>query len=214
MKILIFGATGKTGKILVEESLKRGFEVSVFIRNPKKLNKEYYSMLKVYVGDVTNSKDFNQVSERFDALISVLGHTRGGSPCIQEIAIKNILKLMKKVGSKRFVDLTGAGVYFEGDRPGIIDNIFTSLLRIIDPERISDGEKHVELIKSSDVNWTIVRVPVLTNTKRLGYKVGMVGDFMGFPFLSRYDLSDFILDILNDSKYYKKSPYVISHKKD
>ncbi len=54
MRILIFGASGRTGRPLVEQALERGHEVTAFVRDPVRLALEH-GRLRVVSGDVTDA---------------------------------------------------------------------------------------------------------------------------------------------------------------
>jgi putative NADH-flavin reductase len=207
MHITIFGATGKTGKFVVREALRRGHVVTAFVRTPSKLE-DLDNKVKVIQGDVEEYAKVQSAIQGADAVISTLGHVKGSKPSFQTEAIQHIIKAMHESGVRRLIDLTGAGVAAEGDNPKFMDNMMTKLLAIVSPARIQDGLTHSGLIKVSDLDWTIVRTPVQTNSESTEYKVGKVGD-AGLSLMSpRGAIAKFMIDILEQGSYIRELPVV------
>ena len=102
MKIAIFGATGDTGKQLVEQALAAGHEVVAYVRNPSKLSISH-EHLTVIQGELADEALIERAVSGADAVISVLG-PRGGSknkPITQ--GTQNIIATMKKQGLHRLI---------------------------------------------------------------------------------------------------------------
>ena len=114
---------------------------------------------------------------------------------------------MQKYNLKRFISLTGTGARTTGDKPSLIDRILNQLVNFIDPIRISDGNKHVIAIKHSDLNWTILRVLVLTNGElNINYKLNETGPSETLS--SRKKVAKIMVDLLTDKEYIKKMPII------
>lgn len=100
MKITVFGATGGTGKQLVEQALAAGYEVVAYARNPSKLNISH-EHLTVVQGELSDQALIENAIKGSDAVLSTLG-PRGGSknkPITQ--GMQNIIATMKKQGVRR-----------------------------------------------------------------------------------------------------------------
>ena len=87
MKILIFGATGATGKLIVEQALSVGHEVVAFVRNPAKLTHKH-PKLTVVRGDVLDAKQVENAIAGQDVVVSALGPTRPYVAGLMENAAK------------------------------------------------------------------------------------------------------------------------------
>jgi putative NADH-flavin reductase len=209
MKIAIFGATGKVGQHLVDQALERGDEVTAFVRDPSsKLTMQRHERLKVVQGDVQNPKDVEQAVIGTNALLSALGHTKTSSKNVLTEGIKNIVAAMNKHGVRRLVSLTGAGVRDPKDEPKLIDKIIGSLLKFVQRDLLEDAIGHARVIQESDLDWVIVRAPVLNEGEKKGeYRVGYVGKESGSR-LSRADLADFMLKQTTDDTYLHQAPMV------
>lgn len=209
--VALFGATGKTGKILLHKLLNKGYSIRVLVRTPSKL-KINHPLLSVIQGDILDGAKVLQTLEKSDVIINVIGHVKNCPPDLQTRATENILSGMRKLGLTRLIDLTGGGVKVQGDDPGLIDRFIVFVMRNLVGNavrnRILDGEKHVELISGSPMEWTIVRAPVLLPGKAKGRtSIGMVGHIPGYS-LTYEDLTNQILNILEDKSFVHQYPYI------
>ena len=207
MKIVVFGASGGTGRQVVRQALEAGHQVTAFVRNPKKLEIEHPN-LSICQGDVTDAGVVEQAIAGQEAVISALGPTRPPVPGMMETAAKNMVSAMQKYGLKRLLSTTGAGVRDPQDEPKLFDKIMKALLTLMAKEVLQDSEANVTVIRASDLDWTIVRFPRLLDGAHTGkYRVGYVGKDSGSQ-LSRADGADFILKELEKGDYINKAPIV------
>lgn len=206
MNITVFGASGKSGKFIVAEALKRGHKVTAFVRNPSKMA-EFGASLNVVVGDISDPAKVADAVPGADAVISAIGHVAGSKPDMQTEGVRNIIKAMNENNIRRFIDLTGAGVVVPGDHPRILDRLMTKALSIVSPARIRDGINHVAEIQKTNLDWTIVRTPLQLQSPYSGkYHVGMVGDPQLSFKVNRGDIADFILTSIESGKYIHQYP--------
>src|SRR5436190_147549 len=70
MRLLVFGATGGTGRELVRQGLERGHEVTAYVRRPEALSPQ--DRLRVVGGEVTRD-DLGDAFSGQDAVVSALG---------------------------------------------------------------------------------------------------------------------------------------------
>jgi putative NADH-flavin reductase len=208
MKITIFGATGKVGRHLVDQALERGDRVTAFVRDPSKLTTQRHERLKVVQGNVQNPKDVEQAVAGTDAVLSALGQTKTSSKDVLTEGIKNIVAAMNKHGVRRLVSLTGAGVRDPKDEPKLVDRVIGSLLKLLQRDLLEDAVGAARVIQESDLDWVIVRAPVLNEAEKKGeYRVGYVGKESGTR-LSRADLAGFMLEQTTDDTYLHQAPMV------
>jgi putative NADH-flavin reductase len=207
MKVLIFGATGRTGKPLLEQALAAGHEVTAYVRNPGKLNMNH-PKLNVVQGQLNETQKIAEVMKGQDAVLVALGPVKGGSKTIMEESAEVITSVMTKTGVRRLITVTGAGVAQPGDEPKLFNKFMSFMLHTFAKDVLKDSARHAEIVRSSNLDWTIVRVPMLTDGERKGsYRVGKVGVDDG-PRISRADVADFMLKQLEDKKYVGQAPVI------
>ena len=139
MKITIFGATGKVGRHLVDQTLERGDEVTVLVRDTSKLTTQRHERLEVVRGDVLDPRDVEQAVVDTDAVLSALGHTKTSSKDVLTEGTKNIVAAMNRHGVRRLVCLTGAGVRDPKDEPKLVDRVIGSLLKLLQRDLLEDS---------------------------------------------------------------------------
>ena len=208
MKIAIFGATGKVGRHLVDQALERGDEVTVLVRDASKLTTGPHERLEVVQGDVLAPEDVERAVAGTSAVLSALGHTKTSPKDVLTEGTKNIVAAMNGHGVRRLVGLTGAGVRDPKDEPKPVDRAIGSLLKLLQGDLLEDAIGQARVIRESDLEWVIVRAPVLSEgEKKAEYRVGYVGKESGTR-LSRADATDFMLRQTTDDTYLHQAPVV------
>lgn len=207
MRLAVFGASGRTGRPLVERALAEGHTVRALVRTPTKVGLQD-ARLELIQGDATDAAAVARTVQGADAVVSVLGHVKGSPKDVQTVATRHMVAAMKAHGVGRMVSLTGAGVRDPNDRPKAVDRVFGLLLAVVARDVIRDAEAHAEVLRSSGLAYTIVRGPRLTDGPYTGrYRVGYVGKDSGTQ-VSRADLAEFILKTLQDDTWVRKAPMV------
>lgn len=195
-RILIVGATGRTGRELVTQALERGYVVTAFVRRPAKLQISH-PQLKVKQGDVLDYAPVEAAMRGQDAVVSALGHKRFFYPNrIQSDGISNILRAMKTHRVPRLVCETALGIGDSAGRLGLLATLF--FVPVVLPFYFWDKARQEQLIAASDREWVIVRPGTLTNkAKRGSYQHGPnVGSYLAMPKICRADVADFMLNQL------------------
>lgn len=207
MKLTIFGASGRTGRPLVQQALDAGHEVVAFVRDPAKLPLTH-ERLTILQGDVMKLGDVEQAVRGSDAVLSTIGQGKDSPKDVQTVATRNIVAAMEKYGVRRLVSLTGAGVDVPEDQPKLINHVIKLALKMLSGAVLQDALGHVDVIRGSNLDWVIVRGPMLTEGPRTNnYRVGWVGVNTSAR-ISRADLADFMLKQATDTTYLRKLPMV------
>lgn len=205
MTITIFGADGRTGVEVVNNALSRKHQVKAVVYSNLDIE---HDNLRVFKGDVLNYQGVDKAIENSDAVISVIGHIKGSDPFMQTKGITNIVNSMKKNGLKRLISLTGTGVRVEGDRPSLFDKLGNFAIKLIDRERIVDGIKHFEVIKDSNLDWTLVRVLKLSMSQDQSLEYRLTEHGPAENLTSRKKVANIILDLAESDEYIRKAPVV------
>lgn len=209
MKLAIFGATGGTGRILVEQALAIGHQITCLVRDPASIQ-SHEAITKVK-GDARDAEAVNRVIAGQDAVLSALGSRSLGKNDLLDKASVNILRAMKNHGVRRLVVLGAAGASLgAGKYQSKLENVVLTILRhtLLKYPFLDQAaqERHIE---ASDVDYTIVRPPILTNGPYSGkYRVQMDGLPRGGSRIARADVADFMLRQLADSAFIRRTPYI------
>jgi len=208
MKLLVFGADGSIGKIVVQQALRRGYEVTAFVfgdRNPKA---DSTKNLTYFRGDATDSSAVDKAMPGHDAVISALGHGKQTPIEMQSNAMRVITASMKQHNVSRIISLTGVGVLTTGDKLTLLDRITTTLLIFLQPKRIQDGIKHVEVLKDSSTDWIVLRTPKHRNANQItDYVLTAYVEKFSFS-VSRPNVADCLLQLLEPAKVDNRMPVI------
>jgi len=205
MKVLIFGASGETGRLLVSSGLQQMHGISAFVRHPSKF-KIQHENLNVFQGDVSDYKSVEDALEGHDGAISALGASTpfGRDPAIVK-GVDNIITAMQRRKVNRFIYQSFLGVKEYRSELGFLLNKIVPLAL---GGSIKDHEEKEQIIANSDLLWTIVRCAMLTNDPAKGkYRDGEhITSRAIMPMISRADVADFMIKQLTDNKHYYKKP--------
>lgn len=167
MQLTVFGSTGRTGRPLVEQALERGHTVVAFARNAADVPFGH-DRLTVVEGDAYTGDGVREAVEGSDAVVSVLGQTSAGPDDLLTVAGDHILDAVQDAGIERVVTLVGAGVRTDSDDPSLAGRVMGTALKLVSGEVLRDAEAHVEHLRDTDLDWTVVRVPRLSEDAGTG----------------------------------------------
>ncbi|MBA4377616.1 MAG: hypothetical protein C0395_03025 [Gemmatimonas sp.] len=200
-KVLIVGATGGTGRCLLEQALARDYEITALVRDPRALALAH-PRLRVVQGDVLDPAAVDEAVCGQDAVLCALGHKRFFPPSrVLSEGTRNLLRAMEGYGVSRFVCTTSLGL---GDSAGRLGLAYTLVvIPFVLPFYFWDKTRQEKLIEASRTAWVIVRPGGLTNgpgrgDRRAGRGVGSYFETVSIP---RADVASFMLDQLTDDAW-------------
>jgi putative NADH-flavin reductase len=195
MKLFVIGATGRTGREIVQQALARGHHVTAFVRSPESitLKNERVSVLK---GNAMDENQLFDAMQNHDAVLSTLGPREVFKPSsmLHDSAVATT-RAMNRSGVKRLVVLSAAAHF-----PGIPNRIASFIMR----NHMRDSLAMEEIVQASDLNWTIARPPRLTQEEYTTYRSREgAAPKMGFT-LARKAVAAFMLDAIEQEKHFHK----------
>ena len=207
MKLAIFGGTGKGGRFLVPRALDAGHTVVVLSRHPEHMTIRH-ERLTVLQGDISERASVDKVIQGADAVMSSLGAKNSAAQFSISKGFDNIIPSMKQHNVRRLIMSVGAVLFEPQDKPQPPNLLFNFIWRHFQTNVYEDMGQVVEKVKASDLDWTIVRVPYLTErfSKPGTLKVGYLGDIG--PMITRTDMSNFMLQQLTSDAWVKKAPAI------
>lgn len=156
--IVIFGATGRTGRHLVRQALDSGYRVTAFVRDPVKLEVEDNN-LQVALGDFLDANAVDAVLARgADAVICAAGIYQREYKTTLSDGTRNILSAMQKHGVRRLLVVSSIGA---GDSKGQGAWWVVLYQRLMLKYVLWDKDRQEQAIRDSGLDWTIVRPPRL-----------------------------------------------------
>jgi putative NADH-flavin reductase len=202
MRIALFGATGGTGREVLQQALALDHSVQALMRDASRLTPQ--PGLTVVVGDVLDVSATEQCVAGAEAVICVLG-SKPKQPPIEARGTAVILAAMQRKGVRRLLAVTSMGV---GDSRKQVNPAFRLAMDLTLKAIIQAKAEQEQLIRDSDLDWTIVRPGGLSDGPRTGtYRHGM-DESIKAGRISRADVAEFVLQQLEDKAYWRKTPAV------
>jgi putative NADH-flavin reductase len=204
MKIAVIAANGRSGRAFVAAALVAGHAVRAGGRGASKL--PAHERLEVIKCDATQSDDVRRLLVGQEAVVSLIGHVKGSPKDVQATATLLAAEAMRELSVRRIVSLTGTGVRLPQDRITLADRVLNWGISVIDVARVRDGQRHAEILKASDLDWTIIRVLKLANGKSQPFRLTPHGPTK--LFVSRDEVARAILEVLEQHTYLSEMPII------
>lgn len=203
MKLLVLGATGKTGQLVLAAARRAGHEVTVLVRNPARLPST--DGLTVLTGDASSAADVTRASAGVDAVISVVG---GGYSTTTQVA-SGVAKALVAAAPKKVVVLSAFGAGPSRAKCSTLQKIAfgTVMNRVYDDKGIGD-----RLLRETALDWTIVQPVTFSEKPATGHPVltdlAALDGLHGFPKVPRADVADVLVALADDPAWSRKTVVV------
>jgi len=206
-KLLVLGATGATGRLIVKDALARGFEVRALVRSREKA--AGLEGAKIVIGDARNEAALREALEGRGAVVSALGTSV--SPfrevTVLSSATKALVAAIKAAAVSRLVCITGMGAGDSAGHGGFVFDrlIMPALLRKV----YADKNRQEAIVRDSGLEWVLVR-PTVLNDQAPRHDIRALTDLSGFHggTIARADVASFVLDQVNADTWLRRSPLI------
>jgi uncharacterized protein YbjT (DUF2867 family) len=213
-RILVLGATGRTGRLVTEQALARGWHVHALARQPEALAPQ--PGLTVFGGTPLDAAAVARALTGCTAVISTLNNNRASDgffakpvspPNFMTDSITNTISAMRAQGVSRISVLSAAGV---GDSFGEAPWLFRVIIRNTNlGHTYRDHDALDALIRGSGLDWTLVRPVMLGNKSPTGpIIVSRGGQPKPAMQISRERVATFLLDTLDSPSSIGTAPTI------
>lgn len=206
MRLLVLGATGRVGGLVVDEALKRGHHVTVLVRSPEKLG-DALGAVKVVRGDALDARAVASAVARQDAVLYVLGAGNVRKTTLFSESARILLDQMHREGVRRLVCVTGVGA---GETKGHGGFLYDRILYPLFTKGIyADKDRQEALIRSSRADWTIVR-PAPFRKRTPSGPLKAVTDIEGAVLrkIAMHEVATFLLDEVEQGRYLRQAVFI------
>jgi putative NADH-flavin reductase len=206
MRIVVFGAAGRTGRLVVAKALGHGHEVRGIVhKSPLALEHE---RLTARQGDVRDLEFVRGVVAGSDGVAFVLSSGGGAAAGIHEAGIANVVYAMAEHGVYRLAAMSAAGAFARGDHR--LSLSYRALIATVMRSTYDDLEAMERRIMASDLVWTIVRPYGLNNDSPTGhYRVSLDGSLLPKAMrISRGDVASVLVKAIETDTYNRRAVVV------
>ena len=198
MDITVFGATGGTGRHVVEQALDDGHRVTAVVRDPGRLPVPPREGFVVFTARLDDRAAVLGAVADADAVVDVLGVRESGPTTFRADTARVVTAAMRDAGVRRLVAVSASGAHTAGDSLPIrllVKPVLGRFLR----HQFADMRAMEDVVRESGLDWTIVLPPRLTEgpaTGRIRRRVG--GNVRGSYSMTRADLATAVLEAVTD----------------
>ncbi|WP_165495105.1 NAD(P)-dependent oxidoreductase [Actinomadura roseirufa] len=199
---MIFGVTGGTGAQLLEQALVAGHDVTVLTRRRLGIEHAHLTVLR---GDVLEPSSWRSAVAGQHAIMSCLGSTDRKNPTtVYSEGVSNILAAMRPGPVRRLICLSSAGVEITPEVPALQRLVTKYVIGPRYKHAYADMVRMEQKLAASDVDWTVVRAPMLTDGPLTGrYRTAANGHLTKPKAISRADLAHYLLTHVTDDDHRK-----------
>jgi len=202
MKLVVLGATGGTGLELVRQAIERGHSVTALVRSPDRL-RAFQDPITVKRGDLLNPAELEQAIKGQDAVLSGFGPrvpvSKADAHLLEQFAVA-LTSAMVRARVRRVVVESVAFLF----RDSIVPPAYL-LGRLLFPRTVADAAAMERVFGESDLDWTMVRPPELTDKPYTGKYRVREGHLPRFGFkVSRADVADFMIRVVENRSSIRK----------
>lgn len=204
MKVILFGATGYIGRLVVKELLKEGHKVTAFARNPSKLNLKN-NKLTYSAGNALNQNDVFEAVKGHDVVVIALGAGMSRKSIVRSQGTLNIINAMKAQGIRRLICQSTLGAHESWSNLNFWWKyvMFGALLKPV----FKDHELQESHVLASGLDWTIIRPSAFSDEPATGqFKEGFSPAERNLSLkISSADVANFLCHQISDLSYVRRA---------
>lgn len=210
-RLLVMGASAGLGLEVVKQGLAAGYQVRAFARSAQSMELKH-DQLESFSGDALDATAVQAALQNVDAVIQTLGvpfnlQLFTGPITLFSQATQTLLAAMDESDCKRLLSVTGFGA---GDSQASIHPLQRLGFNLVFGRAYTDKSKQEQMIKSSNLDWTIARPGVLTNgSNTKPYQVLFEAADWRNGVVSRAAVADFLIKSVTDQNTFSTTPVII-----
>jgi uncharacterized protein YbjT (DUF2867 family) len=206
MKVLVLGATGGTGRLIVRDAVAIGYSVVALVRSTAHADLPGAELIE---GDARDEATLARAMDSCDAVVSALGTGMGRRKVdLLTVATRALIAAMTRNDVRRLVCISALGV---GDSRGhggfVFDRLFQPLLL---SQAYKDKNRQEAAIRVTSLDWVIVRPARLTDDQARGSvrAVTNLARINGGK-VARADVARFAVEQLTADTWLRQTPVIL-----
>lgn len=212
MKIAILGSTGFVGKVLLPKTVEKGYQVKTLVRDPQKLG-SYKEKIEFVVGNASEADKLEKTVVGTDAVLSTLPPIIStNEPEKYADVIKDLVTILERNAIKRLIHIGGA-VHGGGTNENwtLGRKFLRFYLNIVCKPVLIAKQREWDVLRRSNLDWTLVRPPRITEEKTKGYLAADEKNLARVQ-VNVEDIAEFLLEQITSRKWIGKAPLVATVK--
>jgi len=183
VKLVVFGATGRTGRLVVTQGLERGHVVTAFARSTP-TEGSLGPVERVVTGDARNAAAVTSALRDVEAVISAMGPKGPDPGSVYSDAIGSLVRAMSQADVRRLLISANSRVLDDA----ALEEPYAAVSR--------EHREALATLRASDLDWTVVSTPMLTEEDPSGTYAAAVNGRAPGGSIARADFASALLDVL------------------
>ncbi len=205
MQVTVYGASGKTGRLVVAGLLAADHAVVAFVHSHNPF--AGLAGVRVVTGSVDDRATVTAAAAGSQVIISTLGSWGTPSKSVVSVGIRAIIAAAAEHQISRVISLTGASAFYGHDRPTVLDRATHVLLSLTAAKILRDGETHLQLLVDSPLDWTAIRSPLMLGFGSKSYTLRLHLPSL-LATIPRGAVAQALVDQLSDTSHHKQAPVI------
>jgi uncharacterized protein YbjT (DUF2867 family) len=203
--VAVLGATGRTGRLVVAELVRRGVPARILVRDGAVAG--FGPDVQVVIGQARDPRSLQQLVSGADGVVSALGPRKGDRTLHSDVA-PLLVAAMRAAGVARFVGISGAGMDVPGDAKSPRDRLISATMRRFAGSAVQDKAGEYVVWAASGLDWTLVRPPRLTDAPGGSRVEHAAHTSPRGTAIGRADLAAFVVDCVQQRAHVGEAPLV------
>jgi putative NADH-flavin reductase len=206
LRLLVLGANGTVGRVVVDQAIRRGHEVTALVRAPQKLG-ETSALVTIVRGDALDPHAVASAVRRQDAVVYALGAGNVRTTTLFSESTRILLDAMQREGVRRLVCVTGVGA---GDTKGHGGFVYDRIVYPLFTKAIyADKDRQEAFIRDSGTDWTLVRpAPFRKHTLTEPLSVVTQVDGIVLRRITPHEVGVFVVDEAERNRYVRQAVFI------
>jgi putative NADH-flavin reductase len=203
--IVVLGAAGRTGHLIVEEALRAGHRVTAAVRTPEKFPATTTTDgLKITHADVRDSNSLYDAIRGHDTVVSAVGPAGRKAHKLYSDAAHATTTAMRSAGASRYLAITSVGVRHDDPQ---FSWWYRSLIRPLGRDLYTDMSLMEDIVRATDLDWTFVRPTYLQDREPTGtYRVTDNHTPANGWKITRADVAKFMVEEISQHRWSRRAP--------
>jgi uncharacterized protein YbjT (DUF2867 family) len=205
MRVLVLGANGQLGRVVAEKLVIEGHQVRGFARRIP-AGEDRLPHAEYFEGDALNENSILKALSGQDVVVNTIGSGTLRKNTVETDTTRLVLKAMIQTPIKKYIAMSAGMV-------APVSFVFDHIIRPLFFGNLYREHREVEdLVRASNLDWTIVRPPKLTNRPARGYVESTDARPKGPITFSRSDVAAFISKVIANKLYWHQAVFLTSRK--
>lgn len=194
MKVTILGASGRIGRLVLEQALGDGHDVTVLVRDPDRLG-AVPSRVTVVTGTVHDGDATDRAVASAEVVISAIGPDANAPDQVEKLrsGMRRTIEAMHRHRVRRIVNLSGAGITAPGEAKPVFDRVATRIVRLFSRHVVAAKQAEYDELAKTDLEWVAVRPALVTDGPRTGRYAAGPNELRPGARISRADVAHLML---------------------